>query len=243
MILRTLVLLTASGHSRLKLGISQIRFVKLNIFIILNHAIWNNVFQENKIKDSLELHYQFLVIVSEAYLEEKITCFAMEKYGNSDLKNFASILKTKTEAESLAFLDELIEESSHTVFFTDKTLDKINSDKNDDLQNMGDYFVTLWYLFKTLEFITKSGDPNGIQYFKHNSILLTLALHSTSSKYLHKGFQELIKVKSMSDRMRLSFNIGHFVKYHGSKSTDGKVRFSDLNNRSEDMGELSAKFC
>ena len=122
MILRTLVLLTASGHSRLKLGISQIRFVKLNIFIILNHAILNIVFQENKIKDSLELHYQFLVIVSEAYLEEKITCFAMEKYGNSDLKNFASILKTKTEAESLAFLDELIEESSHTVFLVAKQL-------------------------------------------------------------------------------------------------------------------------
>ena len=100
-------------------------------------------------------------------------------------------------------MDALIEDSSHTVFFTDETIEKISSDDNDDLQNMGDYFVTLWFLLKTLDFIAKSGDPDGIQFFKQNAILLFLSLHSTSSKYLHKGFQELIKIKSMSERMRL----------------------------------------
>ena len=159
----------------------------------------------------------------------------MEKYGISDLKKFAPMMKSKSPAEVSAFLDEIIEDSSHTVFFTEKTLENILEDKHDDLQNMGDLFVSLWFLFKTLEFITKSGDPDGIQFFKQNCILLVLSLHSTASKYVHKGFQELIKLKRMSERMKLRFNSGHFVKYHGKQSTDGKVRFSDLNNRSEDM--------
>ena len=68
------------------------------------------------------------MIVSEAYLEDKIACFAMEKYGISDMRNFASILKNKNESEALAFLDELIEDSSHTVFFTEETLEKIQSE-------------------------------------------------------------------------------------------------------------------
>ena len=55
------------------------------------------------------------------------------------------------------------------------------------------------------------------------------------SKCVHKGFQKVIKLKSMSERMRKRFNSGSFVKYHGKQSSDGKVRFSDLNNRSEDM--------
>ena len=104
-----------------------------------------------------------------------------------------------------------MEDSSHTVFFEDKTLKTIAENKNDDLQNMGDLFVSLWFLLKTLEFITKSGDPDGIQYFKQNAILLVLSLHSTASKYVHKGFQEVIKLKSMSERTRLRFNSGSFV--------------------------------
>ena len=173
--------------------------------------------------------------VSEAYLEEKLSCWAMEKYGISDFKMFASVLNSKSQTEVEAFLNEIIDDSSHTVFFTDKTLENILEDKNDDLKNMGDLFVSLWFLFKTLEFITKSGDPEGIQFFKQNCILFFLSFHSTASKYVHKGFQEVVKLKSMSERMRLRFNSGHFVKYHGKQSTDGKLRFSDLNNRSEDM--------
>lgn len=168
-------------------------------------------------------------------MEEKIACFAREKYGISDFKLFATLLKNKTPAEASEFLEEIIEDSSHTVFFEDKTLETITENKNDDLQNMGDLFVSLWFLLKSLEFITKSGDPDGIQYFKQNANLLILSLHSTASKYVHKGFQEVIKLKTMSERTRLRFNSGSFVKYHGQQSTDGKVRFSDLNNRSEDM--------
>ena len=73
------------------------------------------------------MHYQFILVVAEAFLEEKIA------------------LKQKSEPEVLEFLDALIEDSSHTVFFTDETIEKISSDDNDDLQNMGDYFVTLWF--------------------------------------------------------------------------------------------------
>ena len=159
----------------------------------------------------------------------------MEKYKISDFKLVSQLLKNKSPAEVSTFLDEIIEDSSHTVFFEEKTLKTIVENSNDDLQNMGDFFVSLWFLLKTLEFIIKSGDPSGIQYFKQNGILLFLSMHSTASKYVHKGFQEVIKLKSMSERMKLRFNSGSFVKYHGPQSTDGKVRFSDLNNRSEDM--------
>ena len=168
-------------------------------------------------------------------MEEKIICWALDKYGVGDFKEFASLLKSKSPAEVSTFLDEILEDSSHTVFFSEKTLENITENSNDDVQNMGELFVSLWFLLKTLEFITKSGDPEGIQYFKQNCILLILSFHSTASKYVHKGFQEMIKQKSMSDRMRLRFNSGHFVKYHGKQSIDGKVRFSDMNNRSEDM--------
>ena len=89
------------------------------------------------------MHYQFILVVAEAFLEEKIACFASLKYGISDFKNFASILKQKSEPEVFEFLDALIEDSSHTVFFTDETLEKISSDYNDGLPDMEDYFVTL----------------------------------------------------------------------------------------------------
>ena len=116
-----------------------------------------------------------------------------------------------------------------------ETLQNLKDSKKDDLENIGDFFVSLWFLLKTLDFITKSGDPNGIELFKKNGILLTLSIHSTAPKYLHYGFQELVKSKSMSDRLRLRFNSGSFVKYHGRQSLDEKIRPSDLNNRSEDM--------
>ena len=174
-------------------------------------------------------------MVSEAFLEEKLGCFAKDKYGAKDFKSFASIVKSNPPEDISKFLNDIIDDSTHTVFFEEKTLESVEQNTNDDLQNMGDLFVSLWFQLKTLEFITKSGDPDGIQYFKQNSILMILALHSTASKYVHKGFQEVVKLKSMSDRMRLRFNSGSFVKYHGKQSSDGKVRFSDLNNRSEDM--------
>ena len=39
----------------------------------------------------------------------------------------------------------------------------------------------------------------------------------------------------MSERSKLRFNSGSFVKFHGKQSSDQNVRPSDLNNRSEDM--------
>ena len=48
---------------------------------------------ENKIKDSLELHYQFLVVVCEVYLEEKLESFAAERYGVSSLNSLSAIFK------------------------------------------------------------------------------------------------------------------------------------------------------
>ena len=99
----------------------------------------------------------------------------------------------------------------------------------DDLEQIGNFFVSLWFLFNTLEFIIKSGDPDGIEFFKKNAILLVLSLHSTASKYVHKGFQELVKLKSMSEFTKLRFNSGSFVKYHGRKTVGTSIRPSDLN--------------
>ena len=177
-----------------------------------------------------------MLTVSEVYVEEKIKSYAAEEHGTSDLKSFAAIFKEKSEAELLDLLDDIIENSSHTVFFEkSKTLKNIKESQKDDLENTSELFVSVWFLLRSLDFITKSGDPEGIELFKKNGILLTLAIHSTASKYVHKGFQELVKLKYMSERMKLRFNSGHFIKYHGKVSSDLKVRPSDLNNRSEDM--------
>ena len=82
----------------------------------------------------------------------------------------------------MKLLDEVIEDSTHTVFFEkNKTFDKLEAAKDvDDLQHMGEFFVSLWFLLKALDFITKTGDPDGIEYFKKNSVLLVLSQHSTA---------------------------------------------------------------
>ena len=184
----------------------------------------------------MELHYQFLVVVGEVYLEEKLESFAAERYGVSTLNSLSAIFKEKGVDEIHALLDEILENSSHSVFFDQtETIEKVEDSEKDDLEHEGELFVSLWLLLKTLDFITKSGDSTGIELFKKNGILLTLGLHSTASKYVHHGFLELIRLQSMSDRQRLRFNSGSFVKYHGKQSSDQIIRPSDLNNRSEDM--------
>ena len=222
----------------------------LNTFRALTDKAKDIGNKENKIKDSFELHYQFLMLVAESYFEEKLESFSKAKYGTSDMKQFSSTFKDGGESEIVSLLEEIIEDTNQTTFFDrSKTFNKLKASESvDDLENMGEFFVSVWYLLKTLEFIIKSGDPNGIEYFKKNSLLLVLSQHSTASKYLHKGFQELLKLKTMSERMKLRFNSGHFVKYHGKQSTDMKVRPSDLNNRSEDLvcewmvGEIKNSF-
>ena len=193
--------------------------------------------QEGKIKDDFELHLQFLLAISEVYLEEKIHSFAKKKFGAKSLEEFASILKNSEEKVATDIIDELLKDSSQTVFYQQNfTLGKyLSATGDDDLLKTGEMFVSVWFLFKSLEFITKSGDPDGIEYFKKNAILLVLSLHSTSSKYVHKGFHELIKMKSMSERQKLRFNSGSFVKYHGKQSKGACLKPGDLNNRSEDM--------
>ena len=209
----------------------------LNTFRALTDKAKDISNKENKIKDSFELHYQFLMLVAESYFEEKLESFSKAKYGTSDMKQFSSTFKDGGESEIVTLLEEILEDSNQTTFFDrTKTFNKLKASESvDDLENMGEFFVSVWYLLKTLDFIIKSGDPSGIEHFKKNSLLLVLSQHSTASKYLHKGFQELLKLKTMSERMKLRFNSGHFVKYHGKQSTDMKVRPSDLNNRSEDM--------
>ena len=44
-----------------------------------------------------------------------------------------------------------------------------------------------------------------------------------------------MKMKSMSEKMKLRFNAGQFGKFHGKQSSDMKIRPSDLYNLSEDM--------
>ena len=71
--------------------------------------------------------------------------------------------------------------------------------------------------------------------YKKNAVLLTLSLHSTSSKYVHKLFHEMIGFEKMSDRERLRFSSGHFIKYHGKVSQGEKIKPQDMNLRAEDM--------
>ena len=209
----------------------------LNSFRALTDKAKDISNKENKIKDQFELHYQFIMVVAETFVEEKLVSFAKAKYGTSDLKTFSTTFKECGENEIMNLLEEIIEDTNHTIFFEKGvTLNNLKSVEDvDDLMNMGELFVSLWFLLKSLNFIVKTGDPEGIEYFKKNSLLLVLSLHSNASKYVHKGFQELVKLKGMSERMKLRFLSGHFIKYHGKMSSDQKIRPSDLNNRSEDM--------
>ena len=73
--------------------------------------------QEGKIKDEFELHWQFLLSVSEVYLEEKVQVFVKNKYGHDNLDNFVSAFKDSSDDDVESFLSELIEDSSQTVFY------------------------------------------------------------------------------------------------------------------------------
>ena len=209
----------------------------LNAFRALTDKAKDLSNQERKIKDNFELHYQFLMNISEVYLEEKVVSFFHRKYGATDGANLKEILKMLSGMESESLLQEILQDSSHTVFFQQgRTLEIYEKGADiDDLVQTGNFFVSVWFQFKCLEFIIKTGDPDGIQYFKKNAILLFLSLHSSASKYVHKGFHELIKQKCMSDRMKLRFNAGSFVKFHDMRNSGSSIRPGNLNCRSEDM--------
>ena len=74
-----------------------------------------------------------------------------------------------------------------------------------------------------------------IRLYKKNAILLTLSLHSTASKYVHQLFHEYIAVEKMSERQKLRWSSGHFVKFHGKQSEGEKIKPQDMNLRAEDM--------
>ena len=173
--------------------------------------------------------------MSEAYLEEKLGHILSEKLGEHDVKKIALLLKSKSGEEVIALLDEIVEKSGHTAFFSKEAFENLNLEKTDDLENVANLFVSVWFLLKSLDFITKTGDPDGIMFYKKNALLLTLSLHSTSSKYVHKLFHEMLEVAKMSERERLRFTTGHFVKYHGKVTEGEKLKPQDLNLRAEDM--------
>ena len=192
--------------------------------------------RENKIKDCFELHHQFLLSVSAVYMEEKLLTSFEERFGKGDLKTFALEMKSKPETEVAAFLDDFINDSSINIFFDrDEDFDKSEDKTKDDLENVANLFVSVWFLLRSLDFITKSGDPDGVQFYKKNSLLLTLSLHSTSSKYVHQLFLEMMRAKQMSERERLRWSSGHFIKYHGRQSTSDRLTSQDMNLRSEDI--------
>ena len=62
-----------------------------------------------------------------------------------------------------------------------------------------------------------------------------LVVHSSSSKYVHKLFQEMIEYEKMSDRQKLRFSSGHFIKFHGRQTHGDELKPQDLNLRSEDI--------
>ena len=80
----------------------------LNAFRALTDKAKDLSNQENKIKDSIELHYQFLMMVSEAYVEEKLFSIAVSKYGTNDLKKVSAAIKDCGESEMTHFLDDVI---------------------------------------------------------------------------------------------------------------------------------------
>ena len=208
----------------------------LNCFRALTEKAKDLSNKENKIKDNFELHSQFLLAVSEVFLEEKILDIFKGQFGESDLRKVALGLKEKSEAEVIALLDQIIKNSSHAVFFDIEDGFKTTQEQQvDDLENMANTFVSVWFILQSLDFITKTGDPEGIMFYKKNSLLLTLSLHSTSSKYVHKLFHEMVEVEKMSERQRLRFSSGHFVKYHGRQTQGEKLKPQDLNLRAEDM--------
>ena len=210
----------------------------LNSFRALTDKAKDISNQERKIKDNFELHYQYLMCIAEVYLEEKIVSYLKKKFPLQNDAKIKDLVKNIGDDELNSVLTELIEDSLQTIFFQkNQTLEKFKkSVDGDDLQEAGNLFVSVWFLFKSLEFITKTGDPDGIEYFKKNAVLLLLPLHSSASKYVHKGFHELVKMKSMSEQLKLRFNSGSFVKFHQERATSSNsMKLSDLNNRGEDM--------
>ena len=208
----------------------------LNCFRALTEKAKDLSNKDNKIKDSFELHRQFILGVSEAFLEEKLMSVLEESFGETDLKKVATAMKVKSEAELTSLLDKIIGTTTHQVFFDKEEAFERSQEKDiEDLESMANLFVSVWFILKTLDFITKTGDPEGIMLYKKNAVLLTLSLHSTSSKYVHKLFHEMIGFEKMSDRERLRFSSGHFIKYHGKVSQGEKIKPQDMNLRAEDM--------
>jgi hypothetical protein len=172
----------------------------LNAFRALTERAKDLSNKESKIKDELELHFQFLVAVSEVYLEAKV----IKEFGN--LTKCATSMKGKNEDEVISMLD-IITKGSKVFFEEEDVTEKTNDEDTDDLKEMGNIFVGVWFLLKSLDFITKTGDGNGIMLYKKNAILLTLSLHSSASKYVHQLFQELLEVQKMSERERMRFTM------------------------------------
>ena len=208
----------------------------LNIFRALTIKAKDLSNRENKIKDNFELHFQFILAVSEIFLEQKLKSTLKDAFGVTDVKKVALVLKSKTEAEFIELLESVVNRPAHSVFMVgEDAFEEPKSEECDDLENMGNFFVSVWFILKSLDFIVKTGDPGGIRLFKKNGILLTLSLHSTSSKYVHQLFQELVAVEQMSERQRLRWSAGHFIKFHGKQSEGDKIRAQDMNLRAEDM--------
>ena len=208
----------------------------LNCFRALTEKAKHLSNMDSKIKDNFEIHYQFLLSVSEVFLEEKLLHVFREAFGTSDLKKIASNLKKKDDEEVIALLDKIVGTSSHAPFLNpEEAFKDTENAAEDDLENMGNLFISVWYVLKSLDFITKTGDIEGIMMYKKNAILLTLSLHSTSSKYVHKLFHEMLEFEQLSERQKLRFASGHFIKYHGRQSMGDKLKQQDLNLRAEDM--------
>ena len=71
------------------------------------------------------------------------------------MKTFLALFKDKGAIEFLSLLDEILGASSHTVFYyKNTTFEKLEEAQKDDLEHVGEVFVSLWFLLKCLDFIT-----------------------------------------------------------------------------------------
>ena len=114
-------------------------------------------------------------------MEEKLLTSFSDTFDESDLKKVAAAMKKKEDPEIISFLDQIINDTHHRAFLDPKVAFKEPAEKpeSDDLENMANVFVSVWFILKSLDFITKSGDGEGIMTFKKNSLLLTFSLHSS----------------------------------------------------------------
>ena len=99
--------------------------------------------------------------VSEIFLEQKLKSTVKDALGFTDVKKVALLLKSKTEAEFIELLESLVNRPAHSIFmYGEDAFEEPKSEECDDLEHIGNFFVSLWFILKSLDCIVKTSDPS-----------------------------------------------------------------------------------